>query len=82
MAKITIVREQLVDGLRWRVQNWDDYLGYLEKNNLPKPVTRYAIFASYETHGDYELLIGDFDKQVPILYRLREGEIEYDIVDG
>ena len=82
MLRIIIVRKRLTDGFQWRIENWEDYLAYLRESNLPRPLAKYTLFASYQTEADYELLVGDFSQQIPILFRLRKGLVEYEIVDG
>jgi hypothetical protein len=82
MTKIIIVRKRLDDGLQWRIENWEDYLAYLKENNLPQPLARYTLFASYQTEIDYKLLVGDFSQQIPILFHLQEELVEHEIVDG
>ena len=80
--KITILRKQLPDGRRWWIGNWADYLKYLDENNIPKPAVPYGIFVDPDTEQDYRCYYGDFEQEVPLLFRLRPERVEYEILDA
>jgi hypothetical protein len=83
MLKINILREAVARGRRWSVGNWDDYLTYLEDNNLPKPpgevVISVVIDADVPT-DDCRPYLDSFENQVPFMFALKPEVVEYSII--
>lgn len=79
MKKITILRRQTDTGYRWYIEDWNDYLDYLEENNMCKPIWSYGIVIDHETAFDFERQHGDFEKHVPLIFHLDEDKVEYEI---
>ena len=73
MYTIRILRETTTDGIRWTIDNWDDYLEYLRESDLDVPTRRYGIFISHEVKNDAGGL--DFETQVARLYRLSGSRV-------
>jgi hypothetical protein len=71
MYTIRILRETTTDGIRWTIDNWDDYLKYLKE--LDVPTRPYGIFISNEVKNDAGGL--DFEAQVARLYRLSGSRV-------
>ena len=80
MTTIRMRRETTSDGVRWWIENWQDYIAYLKANDLPVPTQRYAVFISHETKADAGDI--DFEKQVPLLFHLKKDRVDHEFVTG
>ena len=83
MNKITIRIRRIIteSGIRWLIENWNDYLTYLKESSLPIPSTKYSIYISHETKADLGSYIPvDFDNEIPILYRLKKEIVDIEFL--
>ncbi len=72
MITIKIRRDKINDGTRWWIENWDTYIEYLEANDLPKPVHRYAVFIGDDLRLDYPSL----EKEIPAMFYLKMDKVK------
>ncbi len=82
MKKITILRRNTESGRKWWIKDWQDYLNHLSENNLHKPRIPFAISADSSTEHDYNIYMGDFESEIPLIFNLDQKLVEVEIIDG
>lgn len=74
MKTILIKKHKTTGGCWWSIENWPDYVVYLQANHLTVPTGRYGIFVSDETASDADT---DFEGQIPLLFHLKGDKIKH-----